>query len=935
MLKAKEVVSSAHPLLQKKTKRTVSASNLSANTEKPTVPLRAKVSTVTAHEAPVSVAKETMPAVVIRPRAQSVAEHPTQLIQTKPATQPVKVVTATTSVAERTPQRQADLQRLLLGTDVDARMTKAGIQVANLEQKPGLQALLANTARTDNASANVASFLKEMSSTPAEKLPPSPLNFLYEHRTTLTGRQGLKDFLVTNLEKAEDEGALGGFVDGLQRSEALNLPADRLAQLYTQRAIVLNRPEIGDFLVNAHVAKEDVASLDNFVSEIKGGPAENLKAPQLDFLYKQRAVLQDKPGLKEFVVEALGGGETQTDLEGLLAESKDPRVAAFEKDQAAYFYKNRSALQDQAGLKELVIDKVSSTSEWKQGLDQFLPAIAPLKTDHLSNGQLEYLYGLRSDLEKTVTDRPTQGQSTSVKALAVDRMSDQKISSGQAMAEIEDLKAFGYKGKLLDFAQTKAASRGAEQLKLALAAVDTDEKEAVDAAKLVLEENGPKKPEGKEPITSGLSGKARRTAETAKKKWTDDLATYNDFKTKQLPVLMKTEAQKLKPTYDLKRNELKRDKDGTFVSPELEKYRTFVRDEAFHDDAEWALKTADGNIEQVRILFAACKDDSEMKTFGAWAAKNSYTGQKLLSVLTVAKDLQIGADKAQAVAPFLANCSDEPTKQWLEQRAPNRTIQDLTFVVGLLKEHSNKTLGFATAAIDAAPGDDVLAKYNKFLAKPELGPEILRIVQDGSIKVVAVAKVVNAYGNRGDLEPFLKAVNPLPTGYTSLSEICLKIKDDPQAQQGIAIDDVTYAVTQGTAVHNEGKPYIEHLLTRIGEGLKRADIKSNDMGFKEWLLVSGKPWGPVDVQNQGFGPTAMTGIFKLTIENTDIEVHNHFYKKGGAQYSLHLKDGKSTFAKGTELEPKKDKSVYSTISQGCLDAYRTWVGNKGWDLFTI
>ena len=190
-----------------------------------------------------------------------------------------------------------------------------------------------------------------------------------------------------------------------------------------------------------------------------------------------------KRGIKDFVIEALGGGEAQTDLAGLLTESKDPRVAAFEKDQAAYLYKNLSALQNQIGLKELVIDKLSSASEWKQGLDQFLPAIAPLKTDQLSNGQLEYLYGLRGDLEKTVTDRPTQGQSVAVKAFAVDRMSDQKLSPSQATAAVEDLKAFGYKGKLLDFAQSKAASRGAEQLKLALAAVDTEEKQAVDAAK--------------------------------------------------------------------------------------------------------------------------------------------------------------------------------------------------------------------------------------------------------------------------------------------------------------------------------------------------------------------------------------------------------------------------------------------------------------------
>ena len=105
-----------------------------------------------------------------------------------------------------------------------------------------------------------------------------------------------------------------------------------------------------------------------------------------------------------------------------------------------------------------------------------------------------------------------------------------------------------------------------------------------------------------------------------------------------------------------------------------------------------------------------------------------------------------------------------------------------------------------------------------------------------------------------------------------------------------------------------GKDFVKHLLNRVDAGNRtQADMTTNDMGHKEWLLVSGKPWGAVTVSNTGFGPTAMTGIFKLTIDGTDVQIHNHFKKKGGAQYSLHLKDGKGGLHRTRNLTAKQDK----------------------------
>ena len=914
-----------------KTKRPVSVAKLQPEAEKATTAHQAEAAASVVHEAPTRLPSETTTATVAsRPRSLSVGEQ--NLSRTPTRTQPVKAAVGTTAatVAVRTPERQATVQRLIMGTEVDARMTTAGIKVDDLDQKPGLQELISTTLKTPTDGASVATFLREVASTPAaQQLPATALSFLYERKASLTGKKGLQDFVVTRLTAGDDNGALGEFMDKLGGTKALDLPSDRLADLYSRRADVLDRPGLKDFVIAKHAANEDIATLGEFLTECKDGPAAGFSSSQLEFLYKQRPNLTDKAGLKEFVVKALSDGEAESDLEGFLAESQGKRVAAFNALQATYLYEHRARVRDQAELKELVISKLASTMDWQPGLDRFLSAIDKLNTDKLTADQFDYLYGLGNDLNKLVSDWPGATQSAQLAALAVGLMSNPDISASQARAEIEDLKAFGYKGALLDFARTKAASRGAEQLKQALAKINAEEAKAKQAAIAQIESDAaPLKPEGPKP--SGLSKQDQRKA----KNWLTKQEDYDSFKADKL----KAEVERLKNIYDPTRAALKRDQDAAFVAPELQKYKKFVSDAGFHADAEWALRTADGDTDLAKILFDACKDQAELKKFGAWAAKSGFGGQKLQAVLKAAADLKLDANKAQAVAPYLADCPDPATRQWLETRAPTTSAEDLTFEVGLLKQHTTKTLSVARSAIDAAPGKPVLTKYNRLLAKPDLGVELLRLIQDKSIASLVVAKIVDVYGDRGnDLKDFLRATNPLPAGYTSLQEICALVKTDPQGKMGNAIDNVTFAITEAVP-RNVGQPYIAHILKRLGEGRTKAQIKDHDIGYMEWLLVSGKQWTDVQASNSpykavGQPPNSWTGIFKMKVDGVAIEVHNHFIQ-GGAQYSLHIKFGAGSFDRGPELGPKTDASVYASISKGCLDEYTTWVHGR-WALYTV
>jgi len=318
-------------------------------------------------------------------------------------------------------------------------------------------------------------------------------------------------------------------------------------------------------------------------------------------------------------------------------------------------------------------------------------AAAPGQSADDMEARLQAVSGTASDLARDALE------SNSCQAT----LTEAKASATAEISEIEDLKAFGYKEALLDFARTKASSRGAEQLKQALAKIDADEAKAKQAAMARIELAAePRKPEGLMPSASGLSKKDQRKARREQQDWLTKQEDYNSFKANEL----KAEVERLKNIYDPTRAALKRDQDAAFVAPELQKYKKFVRDAGFHDDAAWALRTADGHVDSAKILFDACKDQAELKKFGVWAVANGFGGPKLFAVLKAAADLHLDANKAQAVAPYLVDCPDPATRQWLETRAPTTSAEDLTFEVGRLKQHTVATLHVATTAIDAAPG---------------------------------------------------------------------------------------------------------------------------------------------------------------------------------------------------------------------------------------
>ena len=207
----------------------------------------------------------------------------------------------------------------------------------------------------------------------------------------------------------------------------------------------MSKPGLKGFLIKAHTDKQDINDLNEFVAAYKGSAAADLDASKLRFLFDQRADLKGNAGLNDFAVEALSKGESTDNLKPFLAESKDPRVAAFKKEQVSLLYKNYARVEDESELKEVAINKLATTLDWEVGLNRFLEAIGPLNTKPLKSQQLDLIYGLGDDLKATVIDRPNQGQNTNLAVFAVDQFSDQTTASG-AIGKISDLKAFGYKG---------------------------------------------------------------------------------------------------------------------------------------------------------------------------------------------------------------------------------------------------------------------------------------------------------------------------------------------------------------------------------------------------------------------------------------------------------------------------------------------------------
>ena len=979
-----------HRPLQMKVKRRVTAPPRPMETEKPIAEPLPEVETGSDHVTTPSVSPATKPLTnAVRPRAQSLSEEhlpqpettrtqrttvpvvrsipaPEQESSVRPSETTAVVSTAKATSQPRPVERQAAVQRLVVGTALDARMTAVGIHVNDLDQKIGLQQMLSAKLKTPGEEAKVAAFLKEMTSTPdAEKLPASSLNLLYARTDELTGREGLKEFTVKSLINAENEQDVSKFLDDLNGTDAVQLPADRLAQIYAVRADVMSKPGLKGFLIKAHTDKQNISDLNEFVADYKDSAAAYLDASKLRFLFDQRADLKENAGLNDFVVEALSKGESTDSLRPFLAESKDPRVAAFRKEQVSLLYKNYARVKDEPELKEVVINKLATTVDWEAGLNRFLEAIGPLNTKPLKSRQLDFIYGLGDDLKATVVDRPNQGRKTNLAVFAVDQFSDQTTASG-TIGEISDLKAFGYKGGFLDAAREGAKELGEKKYRQALQNLNSDEQKALAAVPKQFV--APVAPDKARP-SSSLSKKDQRAQKNLTEEWNQYDADKKNFDT-EVPQKISAETKRLKAAYKQQRDDLAKDKEENFVAPEFEKNQQFASNASFNDEAQWALKLT-GDSEQAQILFLACKDTPELKKFGEWAV-TSFAGQKLEDVLSAAKDLGGDSEKAQAAAPYYASCPDDATRQWLKKRSATDTAEDLKFEVGILTGHAIGTLKNATAAIDAAPSavndkgqyNKLLQKYNKLLKKAGLSdsllalfkqvdiqeaglpvhdpPLVLNAIKNGGIKSATVQHIFDTYGERGNLEDFLTAANPLPKDYGSLAEICELVRREPTtaAKDHYSIEDVTWALNLATTPKTPrptpvGKDFVKHLLKRIDvENRTRADMATNDMGHKEWLLVSGKSWGTVTVSNVGFGPNAMTGIFKLTIDGTDVQIHNHFYKKGGVQYSLHLKDGKGAL-QGPELTSKQDKSVYGPISAGALGAYTTWVGNKGWDLYTV
>ena len=77
---------------------------------------------------------------------------------------------------------------------------------------------------------------------------------------------------MTRLTAGDKNETLSAFVDKLSDTKALELPANRLTDLYG-RPEVLDHPGLKEFVIGKHETNEDIASLDGFLSEYKDGPA--------------------------------------------------------------------------------------------------------------------------------------------------------------------------------------------------------------------------------------------------------------------------------------------------------------------------------------------------------------------------------------------------------------------------------------------------------------------------------------------------------------------------------------------------------------------------------------------------------------------------------------------------------------------------------------
>jgi hypothetical protein len=839
--------------------------------------------------------------------------------------------------------RQVDTLRELNDTVV-SRLSTLPIQMEVLADKPGLLGFLNDTLQTDEDTQKLSQFLPEIAETSAMDFSKENLVYLYSQHDTLKGKSGLKEFLIKAINNgSDDRTVLDQFLAAIKDTAAVGFSTQQMEYLYSQRDTLQNKPGLKKFLIDALPTQSDV---NQFLSEIKDTAATDFSKEQLDYLYRQRANVQNKPNLQEFLIKTLHTQSNIQELDQFLSEIKDTVAIDFSTKQLDYLNSRRTTLQGKPGLKEFLITTLATEGN-ETGLEPFLNTIEGKDATDFSAHQLGYLYELRADFNQIGTFQVAQSSPSSqtsvpqfvkmtVLEMAIARLKNQAV--GSAKAEIDALRTFGYKERLYQVAKQQAAALGKKNLQKDLDAVSVREEQEISAIKARLKAEGVPDP-GPKPTDVIKSGKEGRKAQTALATWNKNKTAYDTFLKNILPGKLASERQKIKPGFDQERaNLIIEEQSGIYLAPELAKYQQFLAGTNFHDDAEWALNLTNGNLTQTQILFNACQNNSEMKQFGQWVVSQKFDDTRLGAILQLATTLNLNANKTKIVAPYLLDCTEQSTINWLTTHAATTGVDNLAVDVNLLSKHKPATQPLLIEAITLEPDRTKLTQYNPYLLHRDVGSGLLQLIrnrtaptapQNQDFDTSAVMAFFQKYKDKLDnLGAFLRVTNPRPTGYTTLGQLCNLV--------GTTVaDDITSVVwsIQEAQRHGEGKGYIEHILTRLKEGRQKGEISSNNIGYKEWLLIS-TTWDSSTADNKGYTPGNMTGIFTFTQGPTTIEVHNHFGKDGGEQYSLHIKHGKGSFDRGPDLEPKKDKSVYNTISQLCLNAYIRWVNGR-WAVYTL
>jgi hypothetical protein len=867
-------------------------------------------------------------------------------------------LTSTPVAPSQKPQYSAAL-RLDLGNAVFFRLSNLPIQIEGLENKPGIQGFLSQTLVTDAAEAELTQFLPTLANTVAMDFPAASLNYLYAHRAELKNNPGLQEFLITALQNDAEQTRLNRLLAEIQGTPATGFSTPQMNFLYQQMVEWSGQPGLKSFLVTTLATKGDETELERFLTDIQDPATANFSAQKLTYLYSHREDLSSKPALKEFLIATLVVQADETGLDLFLAEIKDTPAMAFSAQQLADLYRHRDKLPGKSALKEFLIATLATQGNNTE-LELFLREIENTLESDFSVSQLDCLYELRADLNQRAISQLASALSTSsaaksklqysettVLGMAIAKLTSQ-LTVGSVKAEMATLRDFGYNERLYALVQQKATDLGKKALQKELNDLNTQ----IDQQLAVIEQHlKDRQAPGSQPLpASGTKSKDIRKANDAKRAWESKTNAYNDFVKKTLPGLLSTERQQLQQAFAPQRAVLTdNEQAGVYAGPELKKFQQFVATNGFHEDTEWAIATTDGNLVQAQMLFDACQGNAMMKKFGQWSLEQKFNDSQLQQLLTLAAPLNLDIDKTKLLVPYLLECTEQATKTWLATQAGQVSLTDLTTYIKLLGKHKPATQALLIQAIGLNLTEAELNQYNFYLLHPTVGQKLLTLIQNRTapaapqnqdIDTPKVMAFFKTYASKLDnLAKFLNATDPRPTGYNTLEPLCNLVK--PPTND---LDSVVWAIGEAQE-QGQGKAYIEHVLKRLMEGQQKNQISDKNIGYKEWLLVSGKPWGTVTITTSPYksGPKyAWTGIFKLKIDGNDIEIHNHFIqdptKSGrGQQFSLHIKHGSGSFDRGPDLEPKKDVSVYQTISQNCQTAYTNWVNRKPspWTIYTL